>query len=394
MLGLRVTPHPDVLEHGVRWYRAKATPSAATDHKRHAARRARMGVEPMNRTTTGTAAGADTEATPSRAPERTMKAIVRDRYGSADVLSLSDVELPEVGQDEVLVRVRAAGLDRGAWHVMAGLPYLIRTAGYGLRRPKAAGLGSELAGVVEAVGSNVTQLRPGDAVFGTCGASFAEYASARPDKLGRMPANLSFEQAAAVPVSAVTALQALRDRGRVQPGQRVLVIGASGGVGTFAVQIAMALGAHVTGVSSTKKLDLVRSLGADRVIDYTHADITDDGQRYELVLDIGGNRPLSQLRRVLTGDGTLVIVGGEGGGRWTGGIHRQLGAMVVSLFVRQRLGTFIAKPNSTDLDALRALIEAGSVTPAIDRVIPLDQVPDAIRDLTGGHVQGKIIIAT
>ena len=311
-----------------------------------------------------------------------MKAIVRDRYGSADVLRLSDVEVPEVGDEQVLVRVRAAGLDRGAWHVMAGLPYLLRVAGYGLRRPKVAGLGSELAGVVEAVGAKVTGLEPGEAVFGTCSASFAEYASTEPDKLARMPANLSFEQAAAVPVSAVTALQALRDRGRVKAGQHVLVIGASGGVGTFAVQIAKALGANVTGVSSTQKLDLVRSLGADHVIDYTHADITDDGKRYDVVLDIGGNRPLSRLRRVLTSDGTLVIVGGEGGGRWTGGIHRQLGAMVLSLFVRQRLGTFIAKPNSTDLDALRALIEAGSVTPAVDRVIALDQVPDAIRDLT------------
>jgi NADPH:quinone reductase-like Zn-dependent oxidoreductase len=322
-----------------------------------------------------------------------MNAIVRDRYGAADVLRLEEVEVPDVGDEEVLVRVRAAGLDRGAWHVMAGLPYLIRCAGYGLRRPKVAGLGSELAGVVEAVGANVTGLEPGEAVFGTCTAAFAEYASARPDELARMPANLSFEQAAAVPVSAVTALQALRDRGRVQRGQRVLVIGASGGVGTFAVQIAKAYGAQVTGVSSTQKVDLVRSLGADRVIDYTRADITDDDQRFDLVLDIGGNRPLSQLRRVLTGDGTLVIVGGEGGGRWTGGIHRQLGAMVVSLFVRQRLGTFIAKPNTANLDALRALIEAGSVTPAIDRVIALDQVPDAIRDLTRGHVRGKIVIA-
>jgi NADPH:quinone reductase-like Zn-dependent oxidoreductase len=322
-----------------------------------------------------------------------MRAIVRDRYGSADVLSLTDVQLPEVGDEEVLVRVRAAGLDRGAWHVMAGLPYLIRTAGYGLRRPKTAGLGSELAGVVETIGANVTQLRPGEAVFGTCSAAFAEYATARPEKLAPIPANLSFEQAAAVPVSAVTALQALRDRGRVQAGQRVLVIGASGGVGTFAVQIAKALGARVTGVCSTTKLNLVRSLGADHVIDYTHADITDDGQRYDLVLDIGGNRPLSQLRRVLTTDGALVIVGGEGGGRWTGGIHRQLGATVLSLFVRQRLGTFIAKPNSHDLDALRALIEAGSVTPTIDRVIALDQIPDAIRDLTAGHVRGKITVA-
>jgi NADPH:quinone reductase-like Zn-dependent oxidoreductase len=347
----------------------------------------------MDSTTSGTPTSAETGATlPAR--RRTMKAIVRDRYGSADVLHLSQVEVPEVGDDEVLVRVHAAGLERGAWHVMAGLPYLLRAAGYGLRTPKVTGLGSELAGVVEAVGPSVTGLRPGDAVFGTCSASFAEYASTEPDKLARMPANVSFEQAAAVPVSAVTALQALRDHGRVRAGQRVLVIGASGGVGTFAVQIAKALGAHVTGVSSTQKVDLVRSLGADHVIDYTRTDITDGGQRYDVVLDIGGNRPLSRLRRVLTHDGTLVIVGGEGGGRWTGGIHRQLGAIVLSPFVRQRLGTFIAKPNSTDLDALRAFIEAGSVTPAVDRVIALDQVPDAIRDLTAGRVRGKIIIDT
>jgi NADPH:quinone reductase-like Zn-dependent oxidoreductase len=322
-----------------------------------------------------------------------MNAIVRDRYGPADVLELRDVELPPVGADEVLVRIRAAGLDRGAWHIMAGLPYLIRLAGYGLRRPKTAGLGSELAGVVEAVGANVTQLQPGEAVFGMCSASFAEYASARPDKLARMPANLPFEQAAAVPVSATTALQALRDRGRVQAGERVLVIGASGGVGTFSVQIAKAFGANVTGVCSTPKVDLVRSIGADHVIDYTHADITDDDQRYDLVVDIGGNRPLSRLRRVLTRDGTLVIVGGEGGGRWTGGIDRQLRAMTLSPFVRQRLGTFVAKENTADLDALRALIETGAVTPVIDRVIALHDVPDAIRNLAAGHVRGKIVIA-
>jgi NADPH:quinone reductase-like Zn-dependent oxidoreductase len=328
------------------------------------------------------------------APTRTMKAIVRERYGSADVLRVTDVERPDVGGEEVLVRVRAAGLDRGVWHIMAGLPYLIRVVGYGLRRPKTAGLGSELAGVVEAVGANVTQFRPGEAVFGTCSASFAAYAAARQAKLARMPANLTFEQAAAVPVSGVTALQALRDRGRVQAGQSVLVIGASGGVGTFAVQIAKALGANVTGVCSASKVDLVRSLGAEHVIDYTRADITDDGRRYDLVLDIGGNRPLSQLRRVLTHDGTLVIVGGEGGGRWTGGIHRQLGATVMSLFVRQRLGTFVTKENGADLDALRALIEAGAVKPAIDKVVALDDVPDAIRDLAGGRVRGKIVIVT
>ena len=336
----------------------------------------------------------DATPTPAGASGRTMQAIVRDRYGSPDVLSLEDVELPPIGDEEVLVRVRAAGLDRGAWHIMAGLPYLIRLAGYGLRRPKTAGLGTELSGIVDAVGDKVAALQPGDAVFGACNASFAEYAAARPDQLARMPANLTYEQAAAVPVSAVTALQALRDRGRLQPGQRVLIIGASGGVGTFAVQIAKALGAHVTGVASTQKVDMVRSLGADHVIDYTQADITDGEERYNLILDIGGNRAVSALRRVLTADGTLVLVGGEDGGRWTGGIHRQLGAMIVSLFVRQRLVTFIAKPNTDDLDTLRGLIEAGSLTPALDKVIALEQVPDAIHDLADGRVRGKVVIAT
>jgi NADPH:quinone reductase-like Zn-dependent oxidoreductase len=323
-----------------------------------------------------------------------MKALVRDRYGSADVLDVRDVPVPEVGDGEVLLRVHAAGLDRGAWHILRGLPYLLRVAGYGLRRPKAPGLGSEVAGVVEAVGANVTGLQPGEAVFGTCDASFAEYALARPERLARMPANLSFEQAAAVPVSALTALQALRDRGRVEAGQSVLVVGASGGVGTFAVQIAKAFGATVTGVCSTPKVDLVRAIGADDVIDYTRADITDHDRRYDLVLDIGGNRPLSQLRRVLSRDGTLVIVGGEGGGRWTGGIHRQLRAIALSPFVRQRLGTFVTNENGTDLDALRALIESGAVTPVIDRVVALHQLPDAIHDLAGGRVQGKIVLAT
>jgi NADPH:quinone reductase-like Zn-dependent oxidoreductase len=343
----------------------------------------------MDSTTTGTV-GADPATASSR--RRTMKAIVRDRYGSADVLALTEVEVAEVADDEVLVRVRAAGLDRGAWHIMAGQPYLMRIAGYGVRRPKAAGLGQEMAGVVEAVGAKVTDLQPGEAVFGTCGASFAQYAPARPEKLARMPANLSFEQAAAVPVSGVTALQALRDRGRVQGGERVLIVGASGGVGTFAVQLAKAFGADVTGVCSTAKVELVRSIGADRVIDYTDAGIAGDGRHYDLVLDIGGNRPLSQLRRALAREGTLVIVGGEGGGRWTGGIERQLGAVALSPFVRQRLGTFVAKPNRADLDALRTLIESGAVTPVIDRVVALDEVPDAIRDLAAGRVRGKIVV--
>jgi NADPH:quinone reductase-like Zn-dependent oxidoreductase len=336
--------------------------------------------------------GSATAASTDPAHGRTMKAIVRDRYGSPDVLALRDVELPEVADDEVLVRVRAAGLDRGAWHIMAGLPYLIRIAGYGLRAPKVAGLGTDLAGVIESVGSQVTELQPGERVYGAGRAAFAEYAPARPDQLTRMPANLSFEQAAAVPVSAITALQALRDRGRLQAGQHVLIIGASGGVGGFAVQIAKALDATVTGVCSTAKVDLVRSLGADHVIDYTQAGITDGGERYDLVIDIGGNRPLAQLRRALTREGTLVIAGGEGGGRWTGGIHRQLAATILTIFVRQRLTTFIAKTNRSDLDTLRTLIEAGAITPAIERTVALDGIPDAIRDLSAGRVRGKIVI--
>ena len=328
-----------------------------------------------------------------------MKAIVRDRYGSADVLEVRDVEVPRPGEGEVLLAVRAAGLDRGAWHIMAGMPYVMRLAGFGVRRPKAPGLGSDVAGVVEELGAGVTGLRPGDAVYGTCGpsskaASFAEYAVARPGRLARMPENLTFEQAAAVPVSGQTALQALRDNGRVRAGQSVLVIGASGGVGTFAVQIAKAFGAHVTGVCSTAKVELVRSLGADAVIDYPRAEITNGGRRYDLVLDIGGNRPLSQLRRTLTRDGTLVFVGGEGGDRWTGGLGRAVRAMALSPFVGQRLGTpwFLAGENSADLDELRRLIESGQVKPVVSSVVELRNVPDAMRDLVAGRVQGKVVI--
>jgi NADPH:quinone reductase-like Zn-dependent oxidoreductase len=323
----------------------------------------------------------------------TMKAVVRDTYGSADLLEVRDVERPTVADDEVLVRVRAAGLDRGVWHVMTGRPQLIRLAGFGIRRPKNPTLGSDLAGVVEVAGADVQGLAPGDAVYGVGIGSLAEYASARPDKLARMPANLTYEQAAAAPVSGLTALQALRDKGRVQAGQQVLVVGASGGVGTFAVQIAKAFGAEVTGVCSTAKTDLVRSVGADHVIDYTLGDIGDGNRRYDLVLDIGGNRPVAALRRVLTPKGTLVIVGGEGGGRWFGGIDRQLRAMALSPFVGQRLGTFIATQSSNDLETLRALIEDGAVTPVIDRVCSLPEIPDAMRDLEAGRVRGKIVAA-
>ena len=328
-----------------------------------------------------------------------MQAIVRDEYGSADVLELRDVNVPRPGEGEVLLRVRAAGLDRGAWHVMAGVPYAMRLAGFGVRRPKNPGLGTDVAGVVEQTGPGVSGLQPGDEVFGTCGpfqrsASFAEFALASPDRLARMPGNVTFEQAAAVPVSGLTALQALRDMARVHPGQSVLVIGASGGVGTFAVQIAKAFGAEVTGVCSTGKVDLVRSLGADQVIDYTRAEITDGGRRYDVVLDIAGNRPLRQLRRALARDGTLVFVGGEDGDRWIGGLDRLPRAMALSLVVRQRLGTpwFVATENTADLDVLRNMIEAGTVAPVISSVVGLPEVPGAMRDLEAGRVQGKVVI--
>jgi NADPH:quinone reductase-like Zn-dependent oxidoreductase len=340
--------------------------------------------------------GADVqEQGASQAARPTMKAVVRDAYGSADLLEVREVEQPTIADGEVLVRVRAAGLDRGAWHVMTGRPYLMRVAGFGVRRPKNPGLGTELAGVVEAVGADVTGYAIGDPVYGAGKNSFALYASARPGMLARMPANLTYEQAAAVPVSGVTALRALRNQGRVQPGQTVLVIGASGGVGSFAVQIAKALGARVTGVCSTAKLDFVRSLGVDDVIDYTVGDLADGKRRYDLILDIGGNRPLATLRRLLSPKGTLVFVGGEGGGRLTGGLDRQLRAMALSPFVGQRLGTFwVATANSADLDTLAAMIEDGAVTPAVDRVCALSEIPGAMRDLEAGKIRGKVVAIT
>ena len=344
----------------------------------------------MNTTATSTSPSVSVDGL---SDQRTMKAIVRDRYGSADELQLRSLQIPQINDDQVLIRVRAAGLDRGAWHVMTGQPYLIRIAGYGLRQPKNVTLGLDLAGVVEAVGKNVSRLRVGAQVYGTGNGSFAEYATARADQITLKPSKLSFEQAAAVPVSALTALQALRDHGRLEAGQRVLIIGASGGVGTFAVQIAKAFGATVTGLCSPAKIDLVRSLGADQVIDYTCTQITDIQERYDLVLDIGGNRPVSQLRRVLTKNGTLVFVGGEAGNPWTGGMGRQLQAAMLSSFIRQRLVTFIAGQNATDLETLTELIERGTVTPVIDRTCSLQNLPDAMRDLEAGRVRGKVVVA-
>ena len=335
-------------------------------------------------------------STKTRAKETratTMKAVVQEVYGSADVLQLRDIDTPEIADNEVLLRVRAAGVDRGVWHLMTGEPYLIRAAGFGIRKPKTGVRGLDVAGRVEAVGKAVTRFRPGDDVLGTCNGAFAEYASAREDKLVLKPANLTFEEAAAVATSACTALQALRDQGRVKAGQKVLVIGASGGVGTYAVQLAKAFGADVTGVCSTSKMDLVRSIGADHVIDYTRDDFADGGQVYDLILDIGGHRTLSQLRRALTPVGTLVIVGGEDGGRWIGAtVVRDFQALAISRFVQQKLRMFIAKPNSKDLRSLVELIEAGKITPVIDRTYPLSEVPDAIRYLEDGRTRGKVVI--
>jgi NADPH:quinone reductase-like Zn-dependent oxidoreductase len=321
-----------------------------------------------------------------------MKAIVRDIYGSPDILQLRDIDKPEIGDGEVLVRVHAAGVDRGVWHVMTGLPYPIRIAGYGLRAPKNPVIGSDVAGVVEAVGKNVRRFQPGDEVLGIGKGSYAEYVCAREDKLAPKPANLTFEQAAVVAISGSTALQALRDHGRVEPGQEVLIIGASGGVGTYAVQIAKAFGAQVTGVCSTTKVEMVRSIGADHVIDYTRDDFAGGDQRYDLILDIGGNSSLARLRRALTPRGTLVITGGETDGRWLGGIDRQLRAMMLSPFVGQKLGTFINKEDHEYMLVLKELIESGKVTPVIDRTYPLSEVPEAIRHLEEGHARGKVVI--
>jgi len=320
-----------------------------------------------------------------------MRAVVRDAYGSVDVLRLGEIAKPVAGEGEVLVRVNAAGVDQGVWHLMVGMPYVMRLVGFGLRAPKNRLLGYDVAGRVEAVGSNVDRFRPGDEVFGTCRGSFAEYATTSADWLDSKPDSVSFEEAAAVPISGYAALNAVRRHGRVRHGDRVLIIGAGGGVGTFAVQIAKADGAEVTGVASSGKIELVRSIGADHVIDYTREDFADGRTRYDVILDIAGNRPLSQLRPALTPRGTLIIVGAENAGNWLG-IRRQLRAAALSPLVRQKLGFFISKERGHDLEELRKLLETGAITPVVDRKFPLDDVPQAIRYLRDGHARGKIVI--
>ena len=320
-----------------------------------------------------------------------MKAIVQDRYGSADVLELRDIEDPVAGEGEVLVRVRAAGAGPDVWHFMTGRPYVARPV-IGFRGPKEPVRGWDVAGIVEAVGANVTTLEVGDEVMGVAKGSFAELAVAKADLLVRKPARLSFEEAAAAPVSGYTALQALREAG-VRAGQSVLVIGAAGGVGTNVIQIAKALGAQVTGVASTGKLELVTSLGADDAIDYTREDFTDGSRRWDVIIDMAGRRPLRHLRRALTPKGRLVIVGGDGGGKWTGGFFRgMLRGRLVSLFVGQTLGGLTAKENQGDLSKLAELVEAGTLTPVVDRTFDLVQAADAIRYLEQGHPRGKVVV--
>jgi NADPH:quinone reductase-like Zn-dependent oxidoreductase len=304
-----------------------------------------------------------------------MRAIVQDAYGSADRLHMSKIQKPVIAADEVLVQVRAAGVDRGTYHLMRGEPYLMRILGFGFRGPKNRVPGLDVAGTVVAVGGGVTRFKVGDEVFGIGRGSFAEFAAAREDKLVRKPAGLSFEQAAVVAVSGLAALQGLR-AGRIAAGQNVLIIGASGGVGSYAVHLAKAFGATVTGVASTAKTGLVRSIGADQVMDYTREDFADGRQHYDLILDIGGNNGLSRLRRALTPRGTLVIAGAEGA-RWTG-VGRQLRALILSPVVPQRLTMYISAHRQADLEALRQQVEAGHITPIVGKTYPLPEVPEAI----------------
>jgi NADPH:quinone reductase-like Zn-dependent oxidoreductase len=321
-----------------------------------------------------------------------MKAIVQDRYGTADVLEFRDIEEPAVGDDEVRIEVRAAGAGPDVWHLMTGQPYFARLMP-GFRKIWGHPRGRDVAGVVESVGASVTGLAPGDEVMGIAEGSFAELAVGRADLVVPKPSRLSFEEAAAAPISGLTALQAIRDVAQVRAGQRVLVIGAGGGVGTLAVQVAKAFGAHVTGVGSTSKLELIRSVGADEVIDYTRAPLEGASGRWDAIVDTAGRRPVRALRRLLTPTGTLAIVGGDGGGRWTGGFFRQiLRAPLLSAFGRQRLGPVMSNESGEDLRALAGLIERGDVTPVVGRSFPLIDAPDAVRLIEQGHASGKVVI--
>jgi NADPH:quinone reductase-like Zn-dependent oxidoreductase len=323
---------------------------------------------------------------------KAMKALVHDTYGPPDVLELREVDRPAVTDDDVLVRVRAFSVNPAEWHTLTGTPYVARLQA-GLLRPKRKVLGVDFAGTVEAVGRNVTQFRPGDEVFGGRSGAFAEFVAVPEERaVVRKPANLSFEQAAAVPIAAITSLQGLRDRGKIRPGSEVLINGASGGVGTFAVQIAKALGAEVAGVCSTRNVELVRSIGADRVIDYTQEDFTRTGQRYDLLLDIAGNRSWTECKRVLKPNATLVVVGGPKANRWIGPLGGLAKLRLAALRSSQKVTFFVASITKADLLVLQELLEAGTVTPVIDRRYGLGEVADAFRYLGEGHAQGKVVV--
>jgi NADPH:quinone reductase-like Zn-dependent oxidoreductase len=321
-----------------------------------------------------------------------MRAVVQKDYGPARTLSLASIDRPELGPDEVMIEVVAAGVDRGVWHLMTGRPYLVRLAGYGITKPKNPVPGLDVAGRVVAKGEEVERFQVGDEVFGIAKGAYAEYATAVESKLAHKPADLTFEQAAVAAISGITALQALTDVGGVEVGQEVLVIGASGGVGSYAVQIAKALGATVTGVASAAKADLVSSLGADHVIDYGTTDYLDGSHRFDLIVDIGGLNPIRKLRNALNRGGTLVIVGGEGGGRWTGGVGRQVRAKMTSPFVSQRLTFFLSAEHHSHMDRLARLMETGEVTPAVGLRYQLEQAREALADLEAGRASGKSVI--
>src|SRR3989441_2435248 len=341
------------------------------------------------------AAGLGDGPAAARPGATTMKAVVQDTYGTSEVLELQDIAKPEMGDGDVLVRVRAAGVNPGDWAIMGGLPYIARPV-YGLRKPKNRVRGTDVAGQVEAVGASVTRFRPGDEVFGSSkqlGGALAEYAAVSEGALARKPPNLTFEQAAAVPMAGYVALQALRDHGKVKAGQKVLVNGASGGIGTFAVQIAKSLGAEVTGVTSTRNVELVRSLGADHVIDYTKENFTRSGQRYDFILDNVANHSLSDLRRALTPRGMVVPNGGGFDHRWVASGGRLISAKASFAFGTQRVATFVASSKQENLSVLRDLIEAGKVTPVIDRTYPLSETPQAIGYVGKGHARGKVVVA-
>jgi NADPH:quinone reductase-like Zn-dependent oxidoreductase len=332
---------------------------------------------------------------PLETGEPHMKAVVYTDYGPPDVLQIRDIKKPVPTDDQVLIKVHAAAVNPYDWHFIRGTPYIMRMMIGGLRKPKDPRVGVDYAGTIEAVGKNVTQFKPGDEVFGNRNGAFAEYVCARADRtIALKPANMSFEQTAGVPVAGLTALQGLRDKGRVQSGQRVLINGASGGVGTFAVQIAKALGAEVTGVCSTRNVDLVRSLGADHVVDYTKEDFTKGNERYDVILDNVGTQPLSGFRRVLKPDGICVIIGGGGpnDGKWVGPMARPIKAKLMSPFISQKIGMMMAQGNKDDLNVLSDLMQTGKVTPVIDRTYPLSEIREAVRYVETGRARGKVII--